>query len=59
MGIAFTTTLSHHNDLGKLRVIPLQNDLSPWLMSLYWRRDHTLTSVELTFRDFAAQYFQH
>ena len=50
---------AHHFNLGDLRVIPLQNDLSPWLMSLYWRRDHNLTPAELTFRDFAAHYFQH
>lgn len=59
MGIAFTTMHAHHFNLGDLRVIPLQNDLSPWLMSLYWRRDHNLTPAELTFRDFAAHYFQH
>lgn len=59
MGIAFTTTHAHHVNLGDLRVIPLQNDLSPWLMCLYWRKDHELTPAELTFRDFAAHYFQH
>ena len=58
MGIAFTTLRSRHVNLDNLRVIPLENDLSPWLMSLYWRRDQSMTPSELTFRDFAKDFFQ-
>ena len=58
MGIAFTTLRSRHVNLDNLRVIPLENDLSPWLMSLYWRRDQSTTPSELTFRDFAKDFFQ-
>lgn len=58
MGIAFTTLRSRHVNLGDLRVIPLENNLSPWLMSLYWRRDQSMTPSELTFRDFAREFFQ-
>ena len=58
LGIAFTTLRSNHANLGDLRVIPLENNLSPWIMRLYWHRDHSMTPAELTFRDFVEQYYR-
>ena len=58
LGVAFTTRRSRHVNLGELRVIPLQNDLSPWRMHLYWRHDHSMTPAEQTFRTFAQEYFR-
>ena len=57
MGVAFTTVRSRHVNPGQLRVVPLQNDLSPWLMGLYWRRDHRMTPAEEIFRTFAREFF--
>ena len=58
MGIAFTTTRSHHTNLGSLKVIPLEHKLSHWQMNLYWQANHTFTPAELLFRDFAKQVYQ-
>ena len=58
MGIAFTTLRSRHVNLGDLRVVPLENNLTPWVMSLYWHRDHPMTPSEDMFRSFVAQYYQ-
>lgn len=58
LGVAFTTLRSRHVNLGDLRVIPLENNLSPWVMSLYWQREHIMTPTEETFRSFVEQYYQ-
>ena len=58
LGVAFTTTRSRHVNQGDLKVIPLENSLSAWVMNLYWRREHTMTPAEQTFRDFVSQFYQ-
>lgn len=58
LGVAFTTTRSRHVNQGDLKVIPLENSLSPWVMNLYWRREHIMTPAEQTFRDFVSQFYQ-
>lgn len=57
MGVAFTTVRSHHVNLGPLRIVPLVNPLAPWNMRLFWRRDHTMTPAEESFRTFALQFY--
>lgn len=58
IGIAFTTVRSRHVNLGNLKVVPLENPLTPWRMRLYWMRDHIMTQAEETFRSFVANYYQ-
>ncbi len=58
LGVAFTTMRSRHVNLEDLRVIPLENTLSPWVMSLYWHRDHPMTQAEQTFRSFVEQFYR-
>lgn len=58
LGIALTTLRSVHVNLGDLRVIPLESKLSPWVMGLFWHRDHIMTPAEETFRSFVARYYQ-
>lgn len=58
IGIAFTTVRSRHVHLGNLRVVPLENTLTPWRMRLYWMRDHAMTQAEQTFRSFVEEYYR-
>ena len=58
LGVAFTTMRSRHVNQGDLRVVPLENILSPWVMNLYWRREHIMTPAEQAFHDFVAQFYQ-
>lgn len=58
IGIAFTTVRSRHVNLGNLKVVPLENTLTPWRMRLYWMGDHPMTEAELTFRSFVEEYFR-
>ena len=58
IGIAFTTVRSRHVNLGDLKVVPLENPLTPWRMRLYWMRDHVMTQAEQTFRSFVEQYYR-
>jgi len=58
LGVAFTTMRSRHVNQGKLKVVPLENNLSPWVMNLYWRREHRMTPAEQSFRDFVIQFYR-
>lgn len=58
IGIAFTTVRSRHVNLGDLRVIPLENTLTPWRMCLYWMRGHSMTQAEQAFRSFVEAYYR-
>ena len=58
IGIAFTTVRSRHVNLGNLRVIPLENTLTPWRMCLYWMREHSMTQAEHAFRSFVEEYYR-
>lgn len=58
IGIAFTTVRSRHVNLGDLKVVPLENPLTPWRMRLYWMRDHVMTQAEQTFRSFVEEYYR-
>ena len=58
LGVAFTTMRSNHVNLGDLRIIPLENDLAPWIMRLYWQKEHVMTEAEQAFRSFVEQYYQ-
>lgn len=58
IAIAFTTVRSRHVNLGDLKVVPLENTLTPWRMRLYWMGNQAMTEAELTFRAFVEEYYR-
>ena len=57
MGVAFATVHTGRSPGLPLTYIPIANTYHPWIMRLYWRKDHVFTEDEQIFFDFIKAYF--
>ena len=57
MGVAFATVHTGRSPGLPLTYIPIANTYRPWIMRLYWRKDHAFTEDEQIFFDFIKTYF--
>ena len=58
LGVAFATLHTARTPSLSLRYVPISNPYQPWVSRLYWRKGHTFTEDELTFRAFVQEYYQ-
>lgn len=57
MGVAFATVHTGRSPGLPLTYIPIANTYQPWIMGLYWRKDHVFTADAQIFFDFIKVYF--
>ena len=58
LGISFATKHTGRTPSTSLCYVPIKNRYQPWGSRLYWRKDHTFTQEEQTFKDFVIQYYR-
>ena len=57
-GISFFSQHPGYNAHPNIRYIPLVDPFTPWNARLYWRKDRPLSDEEISFRDFAAEFYR-
>jgi len=57
-GISFLSQHPGYHTHPNIRYIPLDDPFAPWNARLYWRKDRPLSDEEITFRDFALQFYR-
>lgn len=57
LGIAFTTMHAVRTPTLPLQYIPINNPCTPWICSMFWRKNHIFTQDESTFKEFVESFY--
>lgn len=58
LGVAFTTRYTVRSHIQPLQYIPIGEPPHTWACRLYWRKNHTFTEDERTFKEFVEEYYR-
>ena len=58
LGIAFTSMHTVRTPALPLQFIPISNPCTPWVCSMFWRKNHSFTQDETIFKDFVESFYR-